>query len=128
MQNGSATKPLLGVDGQRSSSRSKAAAPRSAPCRAGSPAEKAGLQAAGDVVTKVGDAKVEDFADLIARIGSYAPGAAVPLTVQNGGTSKTVQVTLGSQKDDAATTGTGGESQNPFGGQGGGLPFGGGGN
>ncbi len=55
--------------------RRAAAARRSAQVQAGSPAQQAGL-AAGDVVTKVGDAKVEDFADLIARIGSYAPGRA----------------------------------------------------
>ena len=116
MQNGSATKPVLGVTGSVRAAVAAAAAPRSAPCRRARPPQKAGL-AAGDVVTKVGDAKVEDFADLIARIGSYAPGAQVSLTVQSGGASKTVQVTLGSQTDKAATTGTGGESQNPFGGQ-----------
>jgi putative serine protease PepD len=49
----------------------------------------------------------------------------VALTVQSGGATKTVQVTLGSQPDKAATTDSGGESQNPFGGQG--FPFGGGG-
>jgi putative serine protease PepD len=43
--------------------------------------------------------------------------------VQSGGGPKSVQVTLGSQPDKAATTGTGGESQNPFGQ---GFPFGGG--
>ena len=39
--------------------------------------------------------------------------------MQSGGATKTVQVTLGSQPDKAATTGSGGESQNPFGGSGG---------
>ena len=39
--------------------------------------------------------------------------------MQSGGADKTVQVTLGSQPDKAATTGNGGESQNPFGGNGG---------
>ena len=112
MQNGSATKPLLGVTGSVQQSSSSGA--QIGTVQAGSPAEKAGL-AAGDVVTKVGDAKVEDFADLIARIGSYAPGQQVTLTVQSGGASETVRVTLGSQPDKAATTGTGGESQNPFG-------------
>ena len=74
---------------------------------------------------RVGSAKVEDFADLIARIGAHAPGRR-SLTVQSGGATKNVQVTLGSQPDKAATTDSGGESQNPFGGQG--FPFGGGGN
>ena len=125
MQNGTATKPVLGVTGSVGQSGGTAAGRSGAQIgqvQAGSPAQQAGL-ATGDVVTKVGDAKVEDFADLIARIGSYAPGAQVTLTVQSGGGPKTVQVTLGSQPDKAATTGTGGESQNPFGQ---GFPFGGG--
>lgn len=122
MQNGSATKPVLGVTGSVRQSTGSGA--QIGTVQAGSPAEKAGL-VAGDVVTKVGDAKVEDFADLIARIGSYAPGSQVTLTVQSGNAPKSVQVTLGTQKDNAATTGTGGESQNPFGGRNGQSPFGG---
>ena len=121
-QNGSATKPVLGVTG--SVRQSTASGAQIGTVQAGSPAEKAGL-VAGDVVTKVGDAKVEDFTDLIARIGSYAPGSQVTLSVQSGNTPKTVQVTLGTQKDNAATTGTGGESPNPFGGRNGQSPFGG---
>ncbi len=93
----------------------------------GSAAATAGL-AAGDVVTKVGDARVEDFSDLVARIGSYAPGDKVTLTVESGGTARTVDVTLGSTKDEAPTTSTSpssstspfgqspfGQQQNPFG-------------
>ena len=68
---------------------------------------------AGDVVTKVGDARVEDFSDLVARIGSYAPGQQVTLTVGSGGAERTVNVTLGSRPDQAASTGTGGETQHP---------------
>ena len=94
-------------------------------CSRAPPPRSAGL-AAGDVVTKVGDAKVEDFADLIARIGAYAPGAQVPLTVSSGGATKTVRSHWAARADKAATTGTGGESQNPFGGRGGQSPFGGG--
>jgi putative serine protease PepD len=98
--------------------------------QSGSPAAQAGL-VAGDVVTKVGDARVEDFSDLIARIGANTPGQHVTLTVTSGGAERAVQVTLGSQPDQAATTDTGGESQNPFGGAnpfGGTSPFGRGGN
>jgi len=126
MQNGTASKPVLGVTGNvaRTGGAASGAGAQIGQVQAGSPAQQAGL-AAGDVVTKVGSAKVEDFADLIARIGSYAPGSQVALTVQSGGATKTVQVTLGSQPDKAATTDSGGESQNPFGGQG--FPFGGGG-
>jgi len=121
MQNGTATKPVLGVTGNVSRAGGPSAGGTGAQIgqvQAGSPAQQAGL-AAGDVVTKVGSAKVEDFADLIARIGSYAPGSQVALTVQSGSATKTVQVTLGSQPDKAATTDSGGESQNPFGGNGG---------
>jgi putative serine protease PepD len=121
MQNGTATKPMLGVTGSVSPTSGASAGGNGAQIggvQPGSPAQQAGL-AAGDVVTKVGSAKVEDFADLIARIGSYAPGSQVALTVQSGGATKTVQVTLGSQPDKAATTDSGGESQNPFGGRGG---------
>ncbi|HEY0813459.1 MAG TPA: trypsin-like peptidase domain-containing protein [Pseudonocardia sp.] len=125
IKDGSATKPVLGVTGSVQQSGGSGSGARIATVQPGSPAASAGL-AAGDVVTKVGDAKVEDFADLIARIGSNAPGSQVALTVQSGGASKSVQVTLGTQKDNAATTGTGGESQNPFGGRGGQSPFGGG--
>ena len=91
----------------------------SPPAAAGAAA--AGL-AAGDVVTKVGDARVEDFADLVARIGAHAPGDKVTLTVENGGQARTVEVTLGSTKDQAPTTSTAPSSrtfpwipQNPFG-------------
>ena len=103
------------------------AARRSPPVQDGSAAATAGL-AAGDVVTKVGDARVEDFSDLVARIGSYAPGDKVTLTVESGGAARTVDVTLGSTKDEAPTTSTApssstspfgqspfGQQQNPFG-------------
>jgi putative serine protease PepD len=121
MQNGTATKPVLGVTGnvnRAGGATTSGTGAQIGQVQAGSPAQQAGL-AAGDVVTKVGSAKVEDFADLIARIGSYAPGSQVALTVQSGGATKTVQVTLGTQPDKAATTDSGGESQNPFGGRGG---------
>jgi putative serine protease PepD len=74
-------------------------------------------------VTKVGDARVEDFADLVARIGAHAPGDKVTLTVESGGQQRTVDVTLGSTKDQAPTTSTApssrglpwGSPQRPFG-------------
>ncbi len=82
MKTGSATKPLLGVQGNTAQA-SPAASTSGAKLdsvQAGSPAANAGL-VAGDVVTKVGDEKVENFTDLMARVGSYAPGTQVPLTV-----------------------------------------------
>jgi putative serine protease PepD len=122
MTSGTATKPVLGVQGGADSSSAGTDGARIAAVQPGSPAAQAGL-VTGDVVSKVGDAKVEDFSDLVARIGSYAPGQQVTLTVGSGGSERTVQVTLGSRPDQAASTGTGGESNTPFGnpfGQGGG--------
>jgi putative serine protease PepD len=115
MQNGTATKPVLGVQGGDTPSSANQDGAQIAAVQAGSPAAQAGL-AVGDVVTKVGDARVEDFSDLVARIGSYAPGQQVTLTVGNGGAERTVNVTLGSRPDQAASTGTGGETNSPFGG------------
>jgi putative serine protease PepD len=112
---GTATKPLLGVQGGAGSAADNDSGARIAAVQQGSPAAQAGL-VAGDVVSKVGDARVEDFSDLIARIGSYAPGQQVTLTVGSGGAQRAVTVTLGSQPDQAASTSTGGESNSPFGG------------
>ncbi|WP_232664768.1 S1C family serine protease [Pseudonocardia sp. TRM90224] len=121
MDTGTATKPVLGVTGRSTSTGTGGAGAQLATVQEGSPAAQAGL-VAGDVITKVGDATIEDFADLIARIGSYAPGQQISLTVGSGSTTRTVQVTLGSQPDRAATT-TGGQtpSSTPFGGS---SPFG----
>jgi putative serine protease PepD len=120
LDTGAATKPVLGVQGGAQADDGSGAA--IAAVQDGSPAATAGL-AAGDVVTKVGDARVEDFADLVARIGAHAPGDKVALTVESGGTSRTVDATLGSTKDQAPTTSTApssrtfpwGVPQNPFG-------------
>ncbi len=122
MNTGSATKPVLGVTGSVSGSQadSTTGGAKINSVEANSPAAAAGLKS-GDVVTKVGDARVQNFADLIARIGSYTPGAKITLTVQSGGATKAVDVTLGSQTDKAASTANGGGSANPFGGQ---NPFG----
>lgn len=128
---GHATKPVLGVLGSTGSSASDQGGATIAQVQDGSPAAAAGLEA-GDVVTKVGGAAVGDFSDLVARIGSYAPGDKVTLTIGSGGSARTVDVTLGSTEDQAATSTTGGSGSdgsgqgaspfgqgNPFGGQGG---------
>ena len=113
LDTGSATKPVLGVQGGQQSTQQEQAAGGAtiAAVQDGSAAATAGLKA-GDVVTKVGDARVEDFSDLVARIGSYAPGDKVTLTVESGGAERTVDVTLGSTKDEAATTSTSPSSGN----------------
>ena len=117
LDTGSATKPVLGVQGGQQSTQQEQAAGGAtiAAVQDGSAAATAGLKA-GDVVTKVGDARVEDFSDLVARIGSYAPGDKVTLTVESGGAARTVDVTLGSTKDEAPTTSTSpSSSTSPFG-------------
>jgi putative serine protease PepD len=129
LDTGSATKPVLGVQGGGDAGQQPGAGESGldsgatiAAVQSGSPAAAAGL-AAGDVVTKVGDARVEDFSDLVARIGAHAPGDTVTLTVRSSGTEKTVTATLGSTTDEAPTTSTApsssttpfGQQQNPFG-------------
>jgi putative serine protease PepD len=124
LDTGSATKPVLGVQGGQETPQQQESGSGAtiAAVQDGSAAASAGL-AAGDVVTKVGDARVEDFSDLVARIGAQAPGSQVALTVERGGQQRTVDVTLGSTKDEAPTTSTAPSSgvfpfpqgQNPFG-------------
>jgi putative serine protease PepD len=60
---------------------------------AGSPAETAGLQA-GDVVTAVDGKAVADSTELIVAIRKHAPGDTVTLTVERGGQSSDIPLTL----------------------------------
>jgi putative serine protease PepD len=66
----------------------------------GGGAQTAGLRA-GDVVTKVGDRRIDGADSLIAAIRSHRPGQKVPISYVRGGTTHTVTVTLG---DDASHT------------------------
>ena len=59
-----------------------------------SPAVKAGI-AAGDIITTVDGAAVNNARDLARQIGSLAPGTTVKLGVLRKGAEKTVNVTLG---------------------------------
>ena len=113
MDTGAATKPVLGVQGGDTQPSADQGGARISAVQAGSAAAQAGL-VAGDVVTKVGNARVEDFSDLVARVGSYAPGQQVMLTVSSGSAQRDVTVTLGSRPDQAASTGNGGESTSPL--------------
>ncbi|MFC5996371.1 S1C family serine protease [Pseudonocardia hispaniensis] len=109
LDTGKATKPVLGVEGSTAPSirnSSTAGGATIQQVQNGSPAAAAGLKA-GDVVTKVDDGGVNDFADLVARIGSYAPGDKVTLTVASGGSTRTVEVTLAGVADQAPTTSSG---------------------
>jgi putative serine protease PepD len=66
----------------------------------GGAAQKAGLPT-GAVITKVGSRTVDSADALIAAIRSHGPGDKVTLTYVQGGSAKTLSVTLGS---DAATS------------------------
>lgn len=100
LDTGEATKPALGVEGVPAASDGRGATITSV--QDGSPAAAAGL-VAGETVTRVGDAPVQDFADLIARIGAATPDGPVTLTVQGDGGERTVEVTLGAIPDEAAS-------------------------
>jgi putative serine protease PepD len=72
------------------------------PIAPGGPAAKAGLQA-GDLVTAVNGTHVASLNQFVAAIANYAPGTTVTLTVDRGGSSKSVKLTLGSQPASAST-------------------------
>lgn len=61
--------------------------------RGGSAAEQAGLRA-GDVVLKVGERPVHNIYDYMYALGDYQAGETVPFTVQRGGDTVVLQVTL----------------------------------
>ena len=75
----------------------------SQPIQPGSPAAKAGLQA-GDVITAVDGAHVASVNQFVATIANYAPGNTVTLTVNRGGQTKSVKLTLGAQPASASAS------------------------
>lgn len=62
--------------------------------RSGGPAEKAGIQA-GDVITSVAGQQIPDPATLSTVLAGMTVGQTVPVVLQRGDASRTVQVTLG---------------------------------
>ena len=66
--------------------------------QSGSPAANAGLKA-GDVITAVGNQRIEDADGLVAAIRSHAPNDKVTLTYTRAGKTNTTDVTLGSSTD-----------------------------
>jgi putative serine protease PepD len=87
----------------------KSASTNSAPpIASGSPAAKAGLQA-GDIITAVNGQKVTSVNTFVATIANYAPGDTVTLTINRGGSTKSIKLTLGAQPASAApSTSSGG--------------------
>ena len=62
----------------------------------GSPAATAGLRQ-GDVITAFDGTSVKGYADLLGILRTTAPGTTVSVTVDRGGTQKTLRVTVGSR-------------------------------
>ncbi len=60
----------------------------------GSPAERAGLKE-GDVITAFAGQSVKTYADLLGFLRGTAPGQSIPVTVDRGGTQRTLHVTVG---------------------------------
>lgn len=68
-----------------------------------SPAEKAGLKL-NDIITKVGDTKIEDADDLYAAVGKYKADDKVEITYWRDGKEKKVTVTLAENKSTGIKT------------------------
>ncbi|MYR04906.1 trypsin-like serine protease [Gordonia sp. SID5947] len=132
LQDGHATKPVLGVSGSLSpgNGNQTVEGAQVSAVQSGGAAADAGVKA-GDVITKIGDTPISDYADLMAQVLTHAPGETVPVTVGSGNHARTVQVKLGSTVDKEQTTipesgSQGGESGGQGGESGGSrLPFGG---
>jgi serine protease Do len=62
-----------------------------------SAAQKAGLRE-GDIITKVGDATIEDSEDLVEAIGRYKPNDKVDITYKRANKENKASVTLGENK------------------------------
>jgi putative serine protease PepD len=87
---GKVSHPFLGVsvvDGQNGGAQVQAV-------QSGGPADKAGLKV-GDVVTKVGSRAISSGDDLVGAIQSSAVGSTLTLTIERGGATQTVNVTVG---------------------------------
>lgn len=96
--NGKASHAIIGVSVQaspaaQSDSPTSAAGATVTSVTPNGPAAKAGIKA-GDVITSVGQQRIDDPTGLIAAVRSYAPGQTVPITISRNGASRTVQVTL----------------------------------
>ncbi|MQA78636.1 MAG: PDZ domain-containing protein [Streptosporangiales bacterium] len=93
IDDGTAQHALLGV--QVSDVSQGTAGARLAGVTSGGPAAKAGLRE-GDVVTKLGDRRIDSADALVAATRSHDPGEKVGVTYERGGSSHTATVTLGS--------------------------------
>ncbi len=79
----------------------------------GGPAASAGIPK-GAVITKVDDRVVSSGDALIAAVRSHAPGDSVRITYTDGGSDKTVDVTLGTAEPQTAAVQAPSQSQSPL--------------
>ena len=70
----------------------------------GGPADDAGLRA-GDVVTRIGGAKIQNANDLVAAIAAHNPGDKVAITVSRRSSTVQLTATLGTQPAHSSTSG-----------------------
>ena len=70
----------------------------------GSPAEAAGVQR-GDLIKSIDGKAVNSSEDVITMISAHKPGDKVTLGIERGGSSRSVQVTLGQQPSQAPSNG-----------------------
>jgi len=68
----------------------------------GSPAARAGLQP-GDLVTAINGKKISSTEQFIATVDSYSPGDTITFTIERGGKTQDVKVTLGTRPQRAPT-------------------------
>jgi putative serine protease PepD len=69
----------------------------------GGPADRAGLQI-GEVIKSIGGKKISDPTQLSIIVSRYKPGDQVPVVVSHNGSTRTVQVTLGTRPASAAAS------------------------
>ncbi|MCW2604415.1 MAG: putative serine protease PepD [Pseudonocardiales bacterium] len=98
IKTGKATHAVLGVSAGATASSTTTPSTAGAVLKtvdSGGAGAKAGLKA-GDIVTKIGDQRVNDVDGLIAAVRAHAPGEQVDITYVRDGKAATVSVTLGS--------------------------------
>src|SRR5262249_38821788 len=65
--------------------------------RAGSPAEKAGIQG-GDLIVRIDTMEIRNIYDFVHILETHAPGETLQITVLRGGVTKQLQATLAAPK------------------------------
>lgn len=79
---------------------------------AGSPAEKAGVEA-GDIITRFDGKSIEKSNDLPRMVGSTKPGTKSTMTVFRRGTTKDLSITIGEVEADKPAVKTGAREEKP---------------